>query len=149
VGGVLVPGGSATRHAVVITDDQVDVRELIAIRLSMVEGLEVVGQAANGVEAIRLARRRLPNLMTLDLDMPVMGGAEAIPILRAAAPGMRILVYSGHPDAADLTNGNRPDAMVSKGGSLADLIAAILRLLSEVDAEHALHLATSEPVPVA
>ena len=50
----------------------------------MVRGLEVVGQAANGVDAIHLARSLGPDLMTLDLKMPVMGGAEAIPLLRAA-----------------------------------------------------------------
>ena len=42
---------------------------------------------------------------------------------------MRILVFSGNPAAADLTSGNRPDATVSKGANLADLVAVITGLL--------------------
>ena len=109
------------KHSVVVADDHVDLRELIALRLSSVEALDVVGQAANGVEAIGLARDRQPDLMTLDLEMPVMGGAQAIPVLRAVAPSMRIVVFTGSPNAAELTKANRPDAIVMKGASLSDL----------------------------
>ena len=119
------------RHTVAIADDHVDLRELLNIRMSMVDSLVVIGQAGNGVEAINLARDRQPDLMTLDLEMPVMGGAEAIPVLRAVAPNMRIVVFSGNPSVNDLTKGNRPDAMVSKGASLADLVAVITGLLAE------------------
>jgi len=127
-----VGGGIASgRHGIAVADDHIDLRELLALRFSMVESLEVIGQAANGVEAIGLARDRQPDLMTLDLEMPVMGGAEAIPVLRAVAPNMRIVVFSGHPSMADLTNGNRPDAVVSKGSNLADLVAIVVGLLAE------------------
>jgi two-component system, chemotaxis family, chemotaxis protein CheY len=127
----ILPGGSAVRHRVAVVDDRFDVRELVTIRLAMVQGLEVVGQAANGAEAIRLAQRLRPDLMTLDLEMPVMGGADAIPLLRAAAPNMRIVVFSADPARADLSNGNQPDAIVAKGSHLANLVAIILGLLSE------------------
>jgi CheY-like chemotaxis protein len=106
-------------------------RELLRIRLAMVMGLEVVGQAANAAEAIGLARTMSPDLMTLDLDLPVINGADAIPLLRAAAPHMRIVVFSCDPTLADLTKGNRPDAIVTKGSHLADLVAIILGLLAE------------------
>ena len=119
------------KHTVVVADDHIDLRELIALRLSSVEALDVIGQAANGVEAISIARDRQPDLMTLDLEMPIMGGVEAIPVLRAVAPNMRIVVFSGSPDAAELTKGNRPDAIVTKGASLADLVAIIVGLLAE------------------
>lgn len=119
------------RHSIAIVDDQVDLRELLAIRFGMVPGLDLVGQASNGAEALTLARAVSPDLMTLDLRMPVMGGAEAIPLLRAAAPRMRILVYSSQLDAASLAGGSRPDAAVLKGSSLGDLVAVILGLLSE------------------
>jgi DNA-binding NarL/FixJ family response regulator len=134
----ILPGGPAVRHKVAIIDDQFDVRELLTTRLAMVPGLEVVGQAANGAAAIHLARRLSPDVMTLDLEMPVMGGADAIPLLRAAAPNMRIVVFSADPARADLSNGNRPDAIVTKGSHLADLVEIILGLLSEgvVDVPH-------------
>jgi CheY-like chemotaxis protein len=121
----------AIRHTLAVVDDQIDLRELVALRLSMVEGLEVVGQAANGVEAINLARDQRPDLMTLDLQMPIMGGVAAIPVLRAVAPNMRIVVFSGDLTVVDLNHANQPDAMVSKGGSLSDLVAIVTGLLSE------------------
>ena len=125
------PRGSPIRHTIAVADDHVDLRELLTLRFSMVESLDVIGQAANGVEAINLARDQQPDLMTLDLEMPIMGGAEAIPVLRAVAPNMRIVVFSGQHQAAGLTNGNSPDATVSKGANLSDLVAIVTGLLAE------------------
>ncbi len=118
------------KHTVAIVDDQFDIREMLAIRLQMVKDLEVVGMAANAAQAIDLARTLKPDLMTLDLGMPRIGGAESIPLLRAAAPKMRIVVFSGDPAAADLTKGKRPDAIVTKS-HLSDLVATIVTLLSK------------------
>jgi CheY-like chemotaxis protein len=119
------------RHSIAIVDDEVDLQELLAVRFRMVPGVDLVGQASNGAEAIQLAREVSPDLMTLDLRMPIMGGAEAIPLLRAAAPRMRIVVYSSQLDGADLSGGSRPDAAVLKGTNLGDLVAVVRGLLSE------------------
>ncbi|TMD05919.1 MAG: response regulator transcription factor [Chloroflexi bacterium] len=119
------------KHTVAIVDDQFDIREMLAIRLQIVKDLEVVGVAANAAQAIGLARTLKPDLMTLDLEMPRIGGAESIPLLRAAAPEMRIVVYSAHPAVVDLTNEKRPDAIVTKSSHLTDLVATILNLLSK------------------
>jgi CheY-like chemotaxis protein len=118
------------RHSVVIIDDHVDLRELLALRLAMVPGLDVVGRGANGAEALDLARSLSPDLMTLDLEMPVMTGAQVIPLLRAVAPQMRILVYSGEDEPA-LSGGARPDAALVKGGNLRELADLAARLLAE------------------
>ena len=119
------------RHSLVIVDDRPDIRELLSIRLGMVAGLEIIGVGADGSAAVDLARDLAPDLMVLDLAMPVMGGAEAIPILRATAPEMRIVVYSGDLDQADLTRGRKPDAAVSKGANLGDLVGIVQGLLAE------------------
>ncbi|MEP7104917.1 MAG: hypothetical protein ABI838_03615, partial [Chloroflexota bacterium] len=63
--------------------------------------------------------------------MPILGGDEGIPLLRAVAPHMRIVVFSADPSQADLKLGNRPDAVVSKGTHLADLVAIVVGLLAE------------------
>jgi CheY-like chemotaxis protein len=119
------------RHSIAIVDDRVDLRELLVVRLGMVPGLDVVGQGCNGTEALSLARTLSPDLMTVDLNMPVMGGAEAIPLLRAAAPQMRIVLYTAQIQGADLSKGSRPDATVLKGANLGDLVAIIVGLLAE------------------
>src|SRR5579872_1011302 len=121
----------AGRYKIVIADDQSDVRDLLALRLSLVPALDAVGQAADGREAIDLARSLAPDLMTLDLRMPVMGGIEAMPMLRAAAPRMKIVVFSSDVSAGQLTGGQRPDAFVTKGGALGDLVAVVVGLLAE------------------
>jgi len=128
----LAPGaGQLTHYSIAIVDGQVDLREVLTVRLGMVPGLDVVGQASNGADALTLARDLSPDLMTLDLRMPGMGGAEAIPLLRACAPRMRVVVYSSQLEGVDLSGGSRPDAAVLKGANLGDLIAVIQRLLSE------------------
>jgi CheY-like chemotaxis protein len=124
-----------TRHTVAVVDDQVDMRELLQVRLGMVPGLDFVGQGESGSEAISLARLVSPDLMILDLQMPGMGGAEAIPLLRAAAPQMRIVVYSSMIEGVDLTKGSRPDAAVLKGGNLGELFDLVVGLLAEGPAD--------------
>lgn len=114
-----------------IVDDRFDVRELLTVRLGMVPGWDVVGRGRDGTEALDLARERAPALMTLDLQMPVMGGVEAIPLLRAIAPHMRIVVYSSNPDPQALSKGSLPDAIVVKGGNLRELVTVITGLLAE------------------
>jgi CheY-like chemotaxis protein len=122
------PSSPAT---VAVVDDRIEVQELLAIRLGMVAGLQLVGQGYTGSEAVELARSVSPDLMILDLQMPVMGGAEAIPLLRALCPQMRIVIYTSDPGLADLSGANRPDAIVLKGGNLGYLMNVVERLLAE------------------
>ena len=125
-------GTSRRPHRIVIVDDHADIRLLLATRLSMVPGLQVVGEAGNGGEAIGLAREQQPDAVILDLEMPVMSGWQAIPVLRAAVPGIRILVYSAYaePDK-EFRGAVKPDAIVAKGTDLSVLIKQLQRLLAE------------------
>ena len=124
-------GSHPPPYSIVIIDDEQDMRELIALRLGMVPGLSVVGQGSSGDTAIALAKEHRPDLMTIDLMMPLRGGAAAIPLLRAVAPLMKIVVYSSDPKAEDLTKGRRPDGIQAKGGNLRDLVSTIQALLAE------------------
>ena len=121
-----------------------DTRHLVFVRDGRVWLLDTTGPGEAVPVAGRVGRRQgaptasthepadlSPDLMTLDLRMPGMGGAEAIPLLRACAPRMRVVVYSSQLEGVDLSGGSRPDAAVLKGANLGDLIAVIQRLLSE------------------
>jgi DNA-binding NarL/FixJ family response regulator len=81
----------------VIVDDDDDQRYLVRMMLERSGKFEVAGEAADGRAAVDLVRRIRPDLVILDLTMPVMGGLEAIPHLHAAAPGVRVVVLTNVP----------------------------------------------------
>jgi DNA-binding NarL/FixJ family response regulator len=84
---------------VLLVDDHEDSRDLMGIVFRRA-GAEVVGEASNGVQGIAMARDLKPDLVVLDLEMPVMSGMEALPELRLAAPGARVVVVSNLPSEA-------------------------------------------------
>jgi DNA-binding NarL/FixJ family response regulator len=79
---------------VVIAEDQAIVRRGAALLLSMEPDMEVVGQARNGVEAIELAQLLHPDVVLMDLHMPVKGGVAATREITRALPGTQILVLT-------------------------------------------------------
>jgi DNA-binding NarL/FixJ family response regulator len=79
---------------VVIAEDQAIVRRGSALLLSMEPDMEVVGQARNGVEAVELAQALKPDVVLMDLHMPVKGGVAATREITRALPGTQILVLT-------------------------------------------------------
>jgi DNA-binding NarL/FixJ family response regulator len=79
---------------IVIAEDQAIVRRGSALLLSMEPDMEVVGQARNGVEAIELAHLLRPDVVLMDLHMPVKGGVAATREITQALPGTQILVLT-------------------------------------------------------
>lgn len=82
-----------------IVDDSNIVRRRIE-RSQQFDDLQVIGMAANGIEALDLARRMDPDLVTMDLTMPQMDGIECITQLVKLKPELRILVISALTDKA-------------------------------------------------
>lgn len=83
-----------------IVDDSNMIRTRIArvVQLAELKGIQLVGLAKNGVEAIRLAKATKPHLVTMDLTMPEMDGVEAIQAIIAMDPSVSILVVSALAD---------------------------------------------------
>ena len=121
------------RNRILLVDDKADIRLLLATRMQLDPNLEVVGEAGTGAEAITLMRKQRPDAIILDLEMPVMDGYAAIPILRTIDPLTRILVYSGFADAIDdkLSGATKPDGHVVKGSDLQVLMRELTALLAE------------------
>ncbi|MGH9154830.1 MAG: EAL domain-containing protein [Acidimicrobiales bacterium] len=89
-----VPTSRPRSARVLVADDQAAVRDMVKLVLEMEGGFEVVGEAANGWEAVELARRHQPDLVVLDLVMPGMGGPQALPHVRNAAPAAKVVVLT-------------------------------------------------------
>lgn len=79
---------------VLIADDAADIRLLLRMYLSGSK-LDVIGEAANGKDAVTLVTAHRPDAVILDLSMPVMDGLEAIPLIKEASPETKIVVLSG------------------------------------------------------
>lgn len=119
---------------VLLVDDVENLRFLHRFLLRREGGgeFEVVGEAENGQQAIELARTLQPDLVLLDVSMPVMDGLEALPLIRAELPrGARIVMLSGfEADRLEKTARERgADAYLEKGLSPKDLVRSLRRIL--------------------
>ena len=83
---------------VLIADDQRAVREGLAMLVGLTDDIEVVGTAANGVEAVQLASELHPDVVLMDLRMPEMDGGEATRKIRGAEPDTHVLVLTTYAD---------------------------------------------------
>jgi two-component system, NarL family, response regulator LiaR len=83
---------------VLIADDHAVVRQGLRTFLELQDEIEVVGEAADGIEALELVPRTAPDVVLLDLVMPRLGGLEAIRRIREAAPATRVLVLTSFAD---------------------------------------------------
>ena len=82
----------------VVIDDTTDIRDLLRIVLSR-SGMDVVGEAGDGRSGVDLVRAERPDVVLLDLAMPIMDGVEALPIIRDLVPDAQIIVLSAFAGA--------------------------------------------------
>jgi DNA-binding NarL/FixJ family response regulator len=87
---------------VLIADDQRVVREGLAMLVGLIDGVEVVGTATDGEEAVEQALRRRPDVVLMDLRMPEVDGAEATRRIRDALGETHVLVLTTYADDASL-----------------------------------------------
>jgi DNA-binding NarL/FixJ family response regulator len=87
---------------VLIADDQRVVRDGLAMLIGLIEGVEVVATAGDGVEAVDGAERERPHVVLMDLRMPELDGAEATRRIRAALPDTQVLVLTTYADDESL-----------------------------------------------
>jgi len=87
---------------VIVADDHPIVRSGIVGLIALDPGLEVVGQAADGAEAVELAARLHPDVVLMDLRMPGVSGIEATTRLAAEVPGVRVLVLTTYETDDDI-----------------------------------------------
>jgi glutamyl-tRNA synthetase len=112
---------------VLIADDQRVVRDGLAMIVGMLAGIEVVGLAADGAQAVELARTQSADVVVMDLHMPVMDGVQATREIRAALPATQVLVLTTYADDDTLLQALRADARgyLTKDASAEEIEQAI------------------------
>jgi DNA-binding NarL/FixJ family response regulator len=96
---------------VLLVDDQALFREGLRTLLSLQAAFEVVGEAANGEEAVQAAKNLQPHVVLMDLRMPVLGGVEATRRIRAMDPDCQIIVLTTFEDDEEVFDALRSGAV--------------------------------------
>lgn len=112
---------------VLIVDDVEQVREDLSTFLTLTGNIEVVGEAGNGLEAVRLVEALHPQVVLMDLEMPVLDGYEATRQIKRSQPACRIIILTIHGGEAEQKRAMQAgaDDFISKGPSLKSLMEAI------------------------
>ena len=126
-------GADETRKArVLIAEDHGTVREGLRLLFDREPDLEVVGEAADGREAVRLAKELLPDVVVMDVSMPGWDGLRATRALSETCPEVRVLALTRHADYGYLSEMLKAGAKgyVLKQSSSSDLLAALRAVAS-------------------
>ena len=112
---------------VLVVEDHHVVRQGLVALLNVVDGIEVVGEAADGVEAIAQFRKHQPNVTLIDLRMPRLSGVEVIQRIRMETPQARFIVLTTYDGDEDIFRALQAGARayLLKGMTTEDLVATI------------------------
>ena len=114
------------RHVrVLIADDHKSSRDGLRALLSNYPEIEVVGEASNGREAVEMVETSRPDVVVMDVRMPVMDGLEATRIIKTNRPKVRAIVLSIYPGTRTAALAAGADGFALKGQGTADLMAFI------------------------
>lgn len=122
---------SAPIRVLVVDDDEAFASAVVAW-LEREDGIEVVGRAANGAEALERVAECAPDVVTMDLDMPVLDGAKATRALHARYPAVHVL----------LVNGSRGSALLDEALA-AGVAGHVLKMDAATTLARAIRLAAS------
>ena len=125
-----VPNGSIS---VLICDDFEPLRILLARVLEDTPGLYVIGEAEDGVQTIAEALRLQPDVVLLDLSMPVKTGFDALPDIKRVAPNAKVIVLSGFDPTTSLSSevlARGADSYLEKGVHPDRITATIVSVMS-------------------
>ena len=112
---------------VLIAGDHALFREGLRLFLAQQEDMQVIGEAADGSQALRMAETLQPDILLLDVQMPKPGGLEILPNIRARSPRTNVLILSGVLEDAFIAEALQQGAMgyLLKTATHADLVKAI------------------------
>ena len=114
------------KQRVVLVDAHTAIRDLLRKAFAAQSEFDVVGEADNGIDALRLCQKVLPSVVLIDLFLPQLSGTEVIRRIRRDFPLTRVLVFSAAVDEVDIRQmvNSRPHGFVRKTDSLSSLLTA-------------------------
>jgi len=112
---------------VLVVDDHTIVRDGICALLALAGDIDVVGEATNGNEALKLIEKLQPDVVLMDVSMPIMGGLEATRRISKEYPNTRVLIITQHDDKEYVFPVIEAGAsgLISKAGASSELAAGI------------------------
>jgi len=110
---------------VLIADDSMRAREGLCALLTTWHAVEVVGEAANGQEAIEMIAERRPDVVLMDLQMPVMDGLQATRLIKNRWPGITVIMLTMHAAQQAAARAAGADDFVIKGSAPQRLLSAL------------------------
>lgn len=122
------------RARILVVDDVAAVRTGLRALLTS-DHLEICGEAENGKQAVDQVKELVPDIVLIDISMPVMDGLRATLEIRRVAPSTKIVLFSIHdgPQAKSVARMVGADALVSKGAASFDLVPTLRRLFATPD----------------
>ena len=116
-----------TNIRVLIVDDMERVRQDLRTFLTLSGNIKIIGEASNGSEAVRLVQALCPQVVLMDLEMPVMDGYEAARQIKTGHPSCRVIALTIHASEAERKRALRAgmNDVIAKGAPLEMLLQAI------------------------
>jgi two-component system nitrate/nitrite response regulator NarL len=120
-----------------ICDDNPNIRYLLRAYVESRTPFTVCGEAAHGLDAIEKVKKLQPDLVLLDLSMPVMTGAEAAVIIKGSAPRIKVILFSMHMDDVpkSLASAVGVDLTLSKSDGISKLADHLSTLLTPLPSQ--------------
>ena len=120
------PGGRMTDIvSLMIVDDSSRARLALTAILELQAGVRIIAQASNGLEAVDMIRSCVPDVVLMDMKMPVMDGLEATRIIKRNWPGVKVIILSMYSDYQSEAISSGADKFLVKGCSVEEIMSAI------------------------
>ena len=115
----------------VLADDVFDLRFMVKLALERSGRFQIVAEAENGDEAVQMAKQHQPDLVLLDVSMPVKDGLEALPDIRNVSPTTKVVMLSGFEASrlASTALESGASAYLEKGIPPGELVSELLKVL--------------------
>jgi len=110
---------------ILVVEDNSRARQALTAYISLQAGIKVTAEASNGLEAINLIKGHAPDIVLMDMQMPVMDGLEATKIIKKNWPQIKIVILTMYPNYQSEALAAGADAFLVKGSSVDEIISTI------------------------